>query len=99
MLVGEGLSGEIFEILVKVVFLDEEKREFQKFDGEEVCFGLVDCFIYVVLSVLNVWLRFEVMLYRVQYKEDFLSLREFFEIFKVGLYFVIFCFFEQSLFF
>lgn len=97
MLAGEGLSGEILEILVKVAPSDEEKREFQKFDGEEARLGPADRFIYAVLSVPNAWLRLEAMLYRAQYKEDLPSLRESLETLKVGLYPVIPRLSEQSL--
>jgi len=94
MVAGEGLSDEILEVLVKVAPSEEEKRKFEKFDGEQARLGPADRFMYAVLSVPNAWLRLEAMLYRAQYKEDLPSLRESLETLKVGL--SVSCYFLYS---
>lgn len=73
LLEGDGLSNEILEALVKVKPTDEEKRKFQKFDGDPTLLGPADRFTYAVLGVPNAWLRLEAMLYKAQFKEEFES--------------------------
>lgn len=67
---GDGLSMDVFEILVKVVLIVDEKKKFMNYDGSFLNFGFLDCFFYVILYVLNVFFCFSVLLYWVKYEEE-----------------------------
>lgn len=85
LLEGEGLSGEILEILVKVAPSEDERKKFLELDGEKAArLGPADRFISAVLTVPNAWLRVEAMLCRAQYEEDLPSVRESLETLKVA---------------
>lgn len=76
---------------------DEEKRKFQKFDGDPTLLGPADRFTYAVLGVPNAWLRLEAMLYKAQFKEEFESDMRSLETLKVKSHLFTLCISEQGL--
>lgn len=76
LLEGEGLSGEILEILVKAAPSEEEKKKLQEFEGDQGRLSPSDRFMYALQSVPNAWLRLESMLYKARYKEELQTVQE-----------------------
>lgn len=72
---------------MKVAPSDDEKRKFQKFDGNLLSLGPADRFFHAILEVPSAWSRFNAMLYQAQYKEELSHVQESLATLEVGLKF------------